>query len=63
MKQINLRDYIYEVTELIDTASSREDLELAAELGLQYLREVQDALIKLEDEDWDKLGLDFEFIL
>lgn len=63
MKQINLRDYILEVTRLIDMAVNQEELEYAAELGLEYLREVQDALIKLEDGDWNKLGLDFEFIL
>lgn len=62
-KQVNLRDKIYFLNEWLDEEHDESELEVQLFDALWMLERCQDALIKLEDEDWDKLNLDFEFIL
>jgi hypothetical protein len=62
-KQINLRDKVSVLKKFLNEYHSEEEMESQLFDALWMLTKCQDALIKLDDEHWDELGLDYEFIL
>lgn len=63
MKTINLRDGIYDFKNRLSAATAYTDITDVALDAIELLRDIQDILIGLTDEDWEKLNLDVEFIL